>query len=163
MARNGSSRKRGYDREMGGVPRRRPMGQDPNYRGGRYRGERFDETSASAPYGRYRAEHADELGSYGGARGRRTGAGMLRRAPRSRPSGPFTPPPAPRGGDRPDPRARQGADHAPRRDRFVPRDGQAPGGRRFDAGRTPPYDAGIRGRRPYRGRGFSEGYLGSGF
>jgi hypothetical protein len=161
MARYGSPRDRGYDREMGDVPRRRPMGQDPNYRGGRYLGERFDESGASAPYGRYRAEHADELGSYGGARGRRTGAGMMREAPRSQPSGPFAPPP--RGGGRSDPRGRYRPDDAPRGYRFAPRGGKNPDDRRFDAGRTPPYDATVRGRGPYRGRGFGDGYLSSGF
>jgi hypothetical protein len=74
-------------------------------------GERTD----SAAYGRYRYDHARELGAHGGARGRDTGAGMLRVAPRSRPSGPFSEP--------------------------QPRN---PGGRRFYPDRTP-YDSDLRG------------------
>jgi hypothetical protein len=74
--------------EMGRLPRRRPMGLDPNYSGNAYRGQRQRETPEGAPYGRYRAEHEEELATAGGWRGSHTGAGQLRRGHVGRPSGP---------------------------------------------------------------------------
>jgi len=73
---------------MGHLPRRRPMGLDPNYRGGEYRGQRTGGRDDGAPYGRYRAEHDRELQGAGGYRGRATGAGMLRDPGPMRASGP---------------------------------------------------------------------------
>lgn len=43
---------------------------DPNYRGGEYQGMRMDKGYAGqAAYGRYRQDHARDLGEYGGYRG----------------------------------------------------------------------------------------------
>jgi hypothetical protein len=75
------------------------MGTDPNYRGGAYHGQRMDGRGGGASYGRYRFEHGRELGQHGGVRGRNTGAGQLRPAPRATPSGPMDGPrPRSRGG-----------------------------------------------------------------
>jgi translation initiation factor IF-2 len=177
---------------MGHLPRRSPMGMDPNYRGGRYRGERFREAPDSAPYGRYRADHGRELGGYGGARGGATGAGRLRTAPPARPSGPVAPP-LPRsteqlrgrggGRDTPwrgmdrgydrdfDPRRRggyraQGGDpgrgSGPRRGPGGPPGGRGDGGGRLDPSRPLRYDGGLNRYGGYRGGGFSDGFIGSG-
>jgi hypothetical protein len=83
---------------MGRLPRRRPMGLDPNYGGNAYRGQRQRETAEGAPYGRYRAEHEEELATAGGWRGSHTGAGQLRRGYGGRPPGPASAPRAARRG-----------------------------------------------------------------
>lgn len=159
--------------EMGHLPRRRPMGMDPNYRGGVYRGQRMREQDDHAAYGRYRREHADELGPYGGFAGRATGAGRLRDPGPMRPSGPAGPPRPPYGtGGR-----RYGRDYGGGYGADFRRTGydRGPGPRleraaaerfrmrSFDAARGPRYDRAFHRYAGYRGTGFSEGYLASGF
>jgi hypothetical protein len=174
---------------MGHLPRRQPMGRDPNYRGGTYRGQRFDEQEGQAPYGRYRAQHGRELDDHGGFRGGATGAGMLRDPGPMRPSGPIGGPrprlnyPLPRYDERAGMRsAGQGGGRAPRYDgsyRGQRRDGgyggggrsggrddgrmEAGRGGRFDASRPLRYDGGFSRYGGYRGGGFSEGFQGSAF
>ncbi len=51
-------------------------GMDPNFRGGKYRGERMQASQGGqAPYGRYRQRHAGDLQGYGGFEGRYRGYG----------------------------------------------------------------------------------------
>jgi hypothetical protein len=111
---------------MGHLPRRQPMGMDPNYQGGQYRGQRFEEQNGGAAYGRYRAQHGWELSEHGGPRGDRTGMGQLRRPPPSRPSGPI-------GGPRPrNPGGEQGYN------------GRSPQGSRVWGAENRPYDRSFR-------------------
>jgi hypothetical protein len=167
----------GYDSLLRGgeasrLPRRSPMGMDPNYRGGGYRGQRWYDREHQAAYGRYRAQHDADLGWFGGARGRHAGAGLLRDPGPTLPSGPEGPPRAwpekrqrlnrgrgyarwargAEGGYEREytPRA-AGSARAPRQRTRYDRD--PPG--RFDA---PPEFRSERGARRYGG-----GYLGSGF
>jgi hypothetical protein len=186
--------------QMGHLPRRSPMGMDPNDRGGVYRGQRLREQADHAAYGRYRAEHARDLDAHGGPRGRHVGAGMLRDLGPTRPSGPEFPP-GPRSPERYRGRPtgesvpshlirgsthgygryqrRYGDDYSwrpfDRGDRGRSgRSGEPGSGFRhragargrydmFDASRPLRYDRGFEGYSGFRGGGFSEGYLGSGF
>lgn len=174
---------------MGHLPRRSPMGMDPNYRGGSYRGERFRDEPDRAPYGRYRADHRRELEDHGGARGRATGAGMLRSLPPSRPSGPAGPPQGrstenlrgwrgddaggrPRGRDGGPGRYDRAYDRPYATGRSRPsgeprpyggsRGGRRPGSRGgdLDASRPLRYDGGMSRYGGHRGGGFSERFLG---
>lgn len=58
-----------FDRRPGrpNPPERYGDDLDPNYRAGRYRGERVQrQREWQAPYGQHRWRHADDLGGYGG-------------------------------------------------------------------------------------------------
>jgi hypothetical protein len=88
MARHGYHSYESGGIPMGHLPRRRPMGMDPNYRGDVYGGQRMHRGDDRAAYGRYRMEHGRELDRFGGPRGRNTGAGQLREFGPTRPTGP---------------------------------------------------------------------------
>jgi hypothetical protein len=131
MARHGYHSYEAGGMPMGHLPRRRPMGMDPNYRGDGYGGQRMHRGDDRAAYGRYREEHARELAPHGGPRGRNTGAGQLREFGPTRPTGPEPMVRGNRGGPR-------GGGQIPlRSDRAYRQSGAQVRGRGYDASYAP--------------------------